>query len=207
VANICAYCGRKLQVVAGFCAHCHAPVEIASQARLVARALSASQTPVAASEVTVTPPPLPSTPLPRLPSRMLLCGGIVALALVVVAVSLRLGVNPIRALAPPSGGELHVTLPTGSDDVSTIGVGMPFALRYAITVTAATALVTLTIAPDGLPARSMTEQWLSGTTQRSQTMVAVTPGQWQITIARNGSTLQEVDLTIIGSPTSMINHS
>lgn len=217
VQTVCAYCGQPLQVVAGFCTSCQAPVEIASHARLVARALREVHPPLRVDEGTLLPllatptpaalPMMPPAPMPVLPTRMLLCGGIVALALVVVAVSLRLGVNPIRALVAPAGGELGVSLASGGAGVTIITTGTVFILHYAITVEAASALVTLSITPDGLPTRSMTERWPRGITQRDQRLIAVTPGIWHIAVARDGITVRQLDLTVTGNPLAMTKPS
>jgi hypothetical protein len=213
VQTLCAYCGQTLQMVAGFCANCQAPVEIASQAKLVARALRDDHALGNASLprlTTPTPaalPTMPPAPMPMLPTRMLLCGGIVALALVVVAISLRLGVNPIRALVVPAGGELTVSLTPGGDAVTTVAAGTSFTLQYAVTVDAASALVTLSITPQGQLTRSMTERWPRGITQRSQSLTAVTPGMWHITITRDSDTVRQMDLTITNNLSAMSNRS
>ncbi|MBA3826823.1 MAG: hypothetical protein H0X24_23375, partial [Ktedonobacterales bacterium] len=120
---------------------------------------------------------------------------------------LRLGVNPIHALAPPSGGELAVSLTPNGSGLAIVTVGTPFILRYAITVETATALVTLSITPAGQPTRSLTERWQRGITQRTQNLIAVTPGVWHIAIASDGVTVRQLDLTIRDNPTAMTNRS
>lgn len=206
----CAYCGQPLRLVAGFCAACQAPATVAQRARLIADA----GLPPEGREIParpLVPPPEPS-PVGQgsgaapgraavIITRLLLAGGLIALGLVFVAVSVRLNANPIRLLMPPPVGTVVVRQAADGPATTSVSTGQPFILQYDLTVQSGQAAVTLTIAPQHGPPRALTETWPRGHTTRAQTLVALAPDRWQITLRENGTVIAALTLQIAGPPT------
>ena len=203
----CAYCGRPLRLVAGFCAECHAPFAVAQRARLVAdvrqrAGLDRHTRPVPAPIMHITAPgPVPGLPRPSpVFTRTLLGCSLVSLCLVVVFISMRVNANPLHLFFPPPDGSLIVSQTPQGDATTRLTVGKPFYLRYAVTISSDWAEVSLTIAPQHATEQTLVERWAQGQGQRVQTMVALSPDLWRFTLRKDGKVLQTVDI-IIGTAT------
>jgi hypothetical protein len=213
--EICAYCGRPLRLVAGFCAACQAPATVAQRARLIAD----SGMPSAARDVPL--PEIAALPMPPtgwdsrdamgrgtvIITRLLLASGLIALGMVLVAVSVRLNANPIRLLVSQAAGTVVVRQTEGGPATARVVAGQPFVLQYDLTVQADQAAVTLTIAPQSGPSRMLTETWPRGYSARVQTLVPVAPDRWQIMLREDGALIAATAIQIVAPPTTMIKDS
>ncbi len=187
----CAYCGQPLRLVAGFCAACHAPAGVAADS-------GAHAVPVKAGKPLAPVAPL-SRPSP-IGTRLLLAGGLLSLGLVFVLISMRLNANPIHIFISPPEGSLVVSQQPNGTATNSVVTGQPFTLRYAVTVEAAQADVSLTIIPAHGTARTLEEWWPHGDTQRVQTLVPLTPDLWQIVLRKDGRVVQAETIQIVNAP-------
>lgn len=93
-----------------------------------------------------------------------------------------------------------VSLTPQGDAATRLTVGQPFYLRYSVTIQAAWAEVSLTIAPQHTASQTLVERWGQGQGQRTQSVVALSPDLWHVTLRKDGKILQTLTL-VIGAST------
>jgi hypothetical protein len=195
-ATACAYCGHSLQLSAGFCSHCHAPVKIAQSKHLVAntRRLAVQK---ASSTALAIIPVVDSVDLPRhkLPRKFYLLAafGIVMLLLTVTLIILHT-TNTFTPHMPDAALSASLT-PDGSP-VSTIFVEQTIYMTLAVPLDH-DSTVTLDFQIQGQIARQFAERWPAGDIHRTLSLTPLTPGQWIFTLNVDDRTIQTLHLTVM----------
>lgn len=202
--ELCAYCGRPLHLVAGFCRECSAPASVARHQRLIVDsrrhaglALQAAS-PLAALPLSETtnglaltlpgPPPAWTKPLSFL--------GVVLLATAVLLTTIHLMATAPVPLLLGDTSNLTIAAPGSPSGNQTLTSGTPCTITYAVVVTRASGVVDMAIDAPGTPTLHFSERWPEGAIQRSVPIVPVKVGLWQIRLSLDGHLLHSVSLQI-----------
>ena len=200
VAEPCAYCGKPLQLVAGFCVFCHAPASVAQRAKLVAAArrntgvlLAEQHTP--GSLTLMAAPTLAQRPTPTW-ARVVLLLSLVSLVLASFFIMLHLNGNTLSLPFLPANSSLSASTSANGAATTAFVVGQPLYLDYAVAVGRPGATIQLRVAVDHATPRWLTEHWPHGNEQRAMSLVALAPGIWHIALLSDGQVIRSLTVTI-----------
>lgn len=201
----CAYCGRPLRLVAGFCAECLAPESVARRRNLVAdsrRRAGIAMTAHSAMARAIAPTveasaaALAARPHPRWPASAALLGVVVlliALGSIGVHVANGMGIAHPPMIATMS---LSIRLGDAGPETRAAAVGQMLVITYSVAASTQPIDVALTIVPGaGLPA-TMRERWPAVAMTRTLRLVPALPGIWHIMLARDGQIAQIADIVV-----------
>jgi len=194
-ADLCAYCGAPLRLVAGFCAACHVPASVAQRAKLVAGKKRAATD---HKRVVSDKPLIAATPPGKRPRWVRPLWGLGAISLLAASFFIYIHITGLPFVSPLlPGSSLAASLTPDGPSVASLNAGQTWYLTYHDVVGRAGAVVQLRLTPAHAPTYTMTERWSRGDGQRVLPLKALTPGAWHVTLVDNGQVIQSLLLHVV----------
>lgn len=195
--DTCAYCGQPLRLLAGFCATCHAPGMVAARSRLVVGQRQRQGEPAQSLASHMVSQPTLVTPTKPRWTRLMLAASVLCLAVASICMYATVNQRSFADLMLAPRSALQTSTTAEGAATTTFTVGQTIFLRYGVNIDQAGADVTVTVAPPHSTAHLLTERWPQGITERTQSLVALVPGDWTITLQVNGQIIRVTTIQIV----------